>query len=408
MRLQRRVQFLLFVSLAVMVFSCGQKQVQFVHHALDEHHGKNLVADIDGDGTNEILQRGRGEEALVYFERDPDGSFVKHVVIQNVPFGGDRIDVGDIDGDGDLDIGTGIRPSQGEDNLVIWIENPLPSGDPSRMGTWKVHEIANQGANTDLGYIKDLCIEDFNGDGAMDVVTRTHIKTTVYFQDAPDQWSSSVSMIHESHEGMDVGDLDRDGDPDIVLNGFWFETPADPVNQPFVKHIYDARWFTKVDSSWRDNNTSIVVKEINGDGFPDILISQSELPGFPISLYSASSSEDVKNDNWVEIRVAEVFDFCQSLDAGDIDNDGDIDVFAAKFERDHGNKEFENEPPYPVAVFYNANGDGQSWEMQILSETGYYAAVLGDVESDGDLDIIGPRSYWKGPTDLYENLLIQN
>jgi len=56
-------------------------------------------------------------------------------------------------------------------------------------------------------------------------------------------------------------------------------------------------------------------------------------------------------------------------------------------------------------VFYNDSGDGTVWNKQQLSEKGMYAGVLGDVGSDGDLDIVAPRSYWTGPTDMYENML---
>ena len=33
--------------------------------------------------------------------------------------------------------------------------------------------------------------------------------------------------------------MDLDGDPDIVLNGFWFETPEDLEPQNFKKHVFD-------------------------------------------------------------------------------------------------------------------------------------------------------------------------
>jgi hypothetical protein len=33
-----------------------------------------------------------------------------------------------------------------------------------------------------------------------------------------------------------------------------------------------------------------------------------------------------------------------------------------------------------------------------------FSGALGDLGSDGDLDIVGPRSYWTGPVSLWENL----
>jgi len=142
---------------------------------------------------------------------------------------------------------------------------------------------------------------------------------------------------------------------------------------------------------------------LNGDGLLDIIISHSELPGYPISIYMAESREDVRLDKWREVKVAERFDFCQTLDAGDVDNDGDIDILAAKFERDHNSAQWRNKPPYPVVLFRNVRGDGSRWERKEISGEGMYAGVLGDVGSDGDLDIVGPRTYWEGPIRLWEN-----
>jgi hypothetical protein len=112
------------------------------------------------------------------------------------------------------------------------------------------------------------------------------------------------------------------------------------------------------------------------------------------------SPAQARTGPWREHVIAEVFDWCETLQVGDINGDGHLDVMAAKFERDHKNPKYMNKPPFPILVFYNLLGDGSRWTSQQISEAGVYAGVLGDVGSDGDLDIIGPRSYWTGPVEL--------
>ena len=378
------------------------ERIPFEHKEIDAAFGKNLIVDIDNDGRNDIVTIGAKGQSVILYKSNTDNSFNKFVVFSNMALRSDRIKAGDMDQDGDMDLVAGINES--DKIYIVWLRNPITAENP---GKWELIKIGSQGYAKDVStaYIKDIGVADFDGDGKLDVATRTHIMTRIFFQATPRQWSEPIKITHDDHEGMDIGDLDADGDPDIILNGFWFETPANPRNESFIRHNIDEKWFRQSEGTWRDNNASIKLMDITGDGILDLLISHSEKAGYPISLYTVSSLNELKTGRWRESIIAKVFDFCETLDAGDIDNDGDIDIVAAKYERDHKTKKWMNQPPYPVVVFYNLDGDGSRWQQQVLSKKGIYAGVLGDVGSDGDLDIVGPRSYWKGPTDMYENKL---
>src|SRR5688572_22122393 len=273
----------------------------FSARKLDDGLGKVTVGDIDNDGINDLIKiAGLKGESMVLFKFDKSGNFRKYVLLDKINFRGDRLALADVDKDGDLDLATGIgnNDSSGKEiNLdVVWVENPMPK-NPTRANAWKIHKLGNQ-----KDYIKDIDLADFDHDGKLDIVTRANEKTAIYFQSSPTQWKNEVVIDHESHEGMDIGDMDKDGDTDIVLNGFWYETPKNPRSAvDYKKHIFDATWFTPVDKSWRDNNAAIKVVDMNKDGLLDILISHSELTGFPVSLYLANSLEGLKADEWAEI-----------------------------------------------------------------------------------------------------------
>jgi hypothetical protein len=368
----------------------------FEYVELDPSAGKTVIADVNNDGYNDIIRRDTGSESLVWYETLRDRLPIKHVAIADLDFTGDRIAVGDIDGDGDIDIATGIQND--EEIEIVWLRNPLPKGGPLLLNPWDIERVGNI-----VDPLKDIALADFDRDGNLDIVSRSHEQTTIHFQNDSIQWSPGKTLRHESHEGMDVGDLDKDGDPDIVLNGFWFETPANPRVGDYLKHSIDDKWFTPVEDTWRDNNSVVRVTDVNADGLLDVLLSSSELPGYPISLYMSPSTNAVRQNRWKEITITKQFDFCQTLDVGDIDNDGDMDVLAAKFRRVPSGKRWDVPPPYPVILFENVNGNETVWKSTILSNQGMYAGDLGDVGSDGDLDIVGSLSYFIGPIQMWEN-----
>ncbi|MFH1069714.1 MAG: VCBS repeat-containing protein [Candidatus Glassbacteria bacterium] len=360
----------------------------FDYVVLDTAFGHREVADIDGDGLNDIVLASNPDDAgfIAWYHYPGWERSLLADITGYEDFKAYRacdMEVCDIDNDGDPDIiGRVGVPDSDHGGVMVWWRNPRPDGDP--FGAWERIDI---GSNE---YTKEIHAADFDRDGKVDVMSRENAKVQIWFQDNPRSWTNVEMEVHH-HEGGDVGDLDSDGDPDIVLNGFWLETPDSARTGKYLEHDIDSRWWSQNEQTWMDNNCKVLVADVDRDGRLDVLLSQSEKPGYPVSLYRA---EDPAAGPWREQVVAEGLDYVHNLQAADFDLDGDLDLFAGEMTK--------GDDPDQVVVFLN-DGTSLSWRKIVLAATGCYSGIVGDVDTDGDMDILGLHNFDHGPLELWIN-----
>jgi hypothetical protein len=268
---------------------------------------------------------------------------------------------------------------------LFWYENPRPEREAT-AGPWKTHKVANHPTH-------DIELGDLDDDGDLDIVTRDQSefghkagnRIHLWRQERGDRWTERVIDCPHG-EAIALGDIDTDGDLDIVIGGIWFENTRDIVNGPWEAHEF---------GTWHPSATVQVV-DINGDLRQDVVLSPSELRGQTYRLSWFEAPTDPKQGNWREHIIVDPIEcVIHGLATADINGDGMIDVVSSEMH--------QGSDPDEVAVFINRN-NGSSWEKQIVSSKGSHYIRVGDIGSDGDMDIVGAN--WSGPyqpIEMWEN-----
>jgi hypothetical protein len=377
---------LIMALLVVPVFpGAAAKEVKFERVILDDAYiaYERDVGDIDGDGRKDVVAVQEGDTTLQIF-RAPSwdrSTLISFTGTDRYPRA-DDLKLADIDGDGDMDVVTrlGNAPTSDSAGIAVWCEN---LGVGSKFAQ---HLIGNS-----LGYVKDIVVADFDRDGRPDVAMRMDSRTQLWLQDATG-WSE-VLLDHPPHEGMEAGDLDGDGDPDLILNGFWFPTPDSPAAArdaaKYVRKIIDTAWFNQ-SGDWTANSCKVVVGDFDGDGSNDVAFSQSERAGYAVAWYRSPTPR--MDGTWSKREIA-VVDFCHTLQAADWDLDGDPDLLVGGMTQSQHRG---------LKLLLNG-GAGTDWEESVIQAEGSYSAETGDIDDDGDPDIVGIRNWNAPPTYIYRN-----
>lgn len=355
------------------------------------------VGDIDGDGLPDVIIGGaKGDREGLFWYTNP--SWTKNTIVPSSGSDGFSTDmqVGDVDNDGDLDIvvpranGTG-----GIGAFVKWFENPRPAGNPA-TDPWTEHHIGDAAAH-------DVELGDLNNDGLLDVVVRKDAVTIFVQVDAKtDQWIQSEVNVR-GIEGMALGDFDNDNDLDIATNGYWLENRFLPDGDAAMIGTW-AEW--TIDAS-RNAVSKTFASDINADGQVDVILNTSELRGGELAWYEPSNPADATAGPWTKHSIGFV-NYDHSIQTGDIDLDGDLDVIVAEMH--------QSNDPDEVLVFYNLDGAGLVWDSQVIDNDGSHNIRVIDIDLDGDLDIVGanwsggPISLWRnqpGLLDSWERTLVE-
>ena len=320
------------------------------------------AGDLDGDGIEDLVISSSAGGPIVWY-RSPDRE--KFMIAPAGRWSCDA-EVGDMDGDGDNDL---VISEYYDKKRMEWYENPGPGADPSTW-RWKLHAIGPPRAH-------DLELADLDGDGDLDIVSRSQSgfgtaegnRLILWYHGTGDNWTQQVLDCPHG-EGLALGDMDRDGFPDVVIGGKWFSNPGNE-GDPWAEHTF-ADWHM---------DAVVKVADVNADGRLDALMTEAESTG---ELAWFEAPPDPAHSGWAKHVISPSLEKGHSLGAADLDNDGDLDVATAEMH--------QSEDPDPVLVFIN-RGDGLNWRRQVLSETGSHGIRLGDFDGDGDTDIFGAN--WK-------------
>jgi Domain of unknown function (DUF4347)/FG-GAP-like repeat/Bacterial Ig domain len=280
------------------------------------------VGDVNGDGLEDVVVRNRYSSDLVYIWNPAlglSGAFENGVALNNSNddyYGG--IELGDMDGDGDLDIVMSSNQWNQEPRIY------LNDGDGNfDNGT----DIAASGSRS----ISDIALGDVNGDGFIDIVVGVNGSTRsdrIHLNDGNGNYTDANTITLPSSgagnvEYVALGDVDADGDLDIVMASdgsgtasvtTWYRNDGGTTFSAIRVGSGDAG----------DDAESVRLADLDRDGDLDILLANRNSGQF--ERYHLFDSSTGQFDSGHDIGTTAYQSY--SCAVGDIDNDGDLDFIA--------------------------------------------------------------------------------
>ena len=385
-------------------------------------------ADIDGDGDPDLLitgRNGQGEATAKLYSNDGRGNFseIARTPIEGVASG--SVAFADVDGDGDLDVfitgelqsgllASSLFLNDGNGNFALDNRSTFEAVRYSAIGFADIdgdrdmdllisgensssYRVALLYRNNGTGRFSALGATDFpgashsaltfgdvDGDGDQDLVIAGEsiswdiAETFLYLNDGSGNFESSShhDFPDFSHGALNFADVDQDGDKDLFLSGtlgwwdaFFFELHRNDGLGNFVR-----------DTSFQNfpaAGGSLASADIDADGDMDLLFSGSDFsPNTAMLLNSGTGNFSLHPSSLT--APFSTLEHSSSAFA-DIDEDGDEDVIIMGLSLEG----------FTAEIYVNDGaGAFNKARNNRLRPLGYSRSHLDDMDGDGDVDLL--------------------
>lgn len=311
-------------------------------------------------------------------------------VVRMFEANGSGLAVSDLDNDGDLDLFLGNHAGP---NTLLWNEGDLHFRKEP-LGT---------------GSTRAVTAVDVDNDGWRDLVLTLNSGAINYWRNLGNSQFERTVLPGVSYPAyvLNWGDLDRDGDLDLVTASYDAGILTDVGNSYLLAGGSRVIYYENRSGRFRPTRLAqqaqalaLLLTDLNGDGWQDILVGNDFAVRDQSWLYTP--------DGWqLATPFATTTLSTMSLDAGDIDNDGQAELFAADMNPyDISPRHLaaylpvidalatgqRRDDPQRMANALQVRTAGDDWRNEAMvrgvDATGWsWASKFGDLDNDGYLDL---------------------
>ena len=336
------------------------------------------TGDLNGDGIPELVGAASVDGDISIWQNTAgDGSTWTQTLVDGNFTSARSVHVANMD----AAIGGGTRDilAVSNDNIRVW-RNTM--GDAS---TWAVSDVSTP---TNFAGPRFAVPADVDGNGAMDVVGVSITGVAWFFNrfSIGQIWDKTdIEVTGGAPSSAAVGDLDGDGDLDVVVSFYdgdevvWYDNTMGD----------GSAWTRRSVATLFDGAQSVTVADVDGDG--DLDIAGAAVVDDTVAWWENANGD---GSTWTERVVDATVGDASSVVARDMDGDGDLDLLSAAASLGE------------MQWFDNTAGDGTTWVTRDLPGTffGAAAAIALDVDGDGDQDVLGAAlgaddvAWWENQT----------